>query len=207
MPETQFTIGAAVRCVDGECGTLIRVVIDPVARAVTHVVVEPEHRGGLGKLVPLELVESVGDEVVLRCTLEDLSKLRYAEETDYLPGASGYLGYDSGTVLPLPYYGLGPGNSSLPVKYDRVPLGEVTIRRGDPVHATDGDIGKVQGLVMDPVDRHVTHILLQEGHIWDREEVAIPISAVIAMESGIRLSLTKEQVKDLPSVDVADHVA
>ncbi len=110
-------------------------------------------------------------------------------------------------MLPLPYYGLGPGNSSLPVKYDRVPLGEVTIRRGDPVHATDGDIGKVQGLVMDPVDRHVTHILLQEGHIWDREEVAIPISAVIAMESGIRLSLTKEQVKDLPSVDVADHVA
>ena len=37
----QFTIGAGVRCTDGACGTLSRVVVDPVAREVTHLLVQP----------------------------------------------------------------------------------------------------------------------------------------------------------------------
>jgi hypothetical protein len=32
------------------------------------------------------------------------------------------------------------------VNYDTVPLGEVAVRRGDPVHATDGEIGESRGL-------------------------------------------------------------
>jgi sporulation protein YlmC with PRC-barrel domain len=82
----------------------------------------------------------------------------------------------------------------------------VDVRRGEHVHATDGDIGRVQGLVIDPADRHVTHVLLQEGHLWGRKEVAIPISAVIGVEAGIHLSITKQEVHDLPSVDI-DHPA
>jgi hypothetical protein len=50
----------------------------------------------------------------------------------------------------------------------------------------------------------VTHVLLQEGHLWGRKEVAIPISAVTEVEDGIRLSITKQQVEDLPPVDI-DH--
>src|ERR1700678_1370677 len=64
---TQFTIGAAANCTDGPCGEVIRVVIDPVAETVTHLVVEPEHRSGLGRLVPLELVDASAAEVQLRC--------------------------------------------------------------------------------------------------------------------------------------------
>jgi len=47
-------------------------------------------------------------------------------------------------------------------------------------------------------------VLLQEGHLWGRKEVAIPISAVAGVEDGIRLSLTKQEVQDLPPVDI-DH--
>jgi len=39
----QFNIGEQVSCADGECGTLTRVVIDPLAKAVTHLVVESRH--------------------------------------------------------------------------------------------------------------------------------------------------------------------
>ena len=86
-----------------------------------------------------------------------------------------------------------------------VPLGEVEVRRDDPVHATDGNIGRVQGLVIDPRSHHVTHVLLQEGHLWGRKEVAIPISAVSSVEEeGIKLSITKRDVQDLPAVDI-DH--
>ena len=76
------------------------------------------------------------------------------------------------------------------------------MRRGEHVHATDADIGQVQGVVIDPRNRHVTHVLLQEGHLWGRKEVAIPIGAVLSVDDGIRLNLTKQEVQDLPAVDV-----
>jgi sporulation protein YlmC with PRC-barrel domain len=91
-----------------------------------------------------------------------------------------------------------------PVTYDSVPLGEVEVRRGEHVHATDGEIGRVQGLVIDRLSHEVTHVLLQEGHLWGRKEVAIPIRAVTGVADGIRLNITKHQVQNLPPVDI-DH--
>jgi hypothetical protein len=100
--------------------------------------------------------------------------------------------------------GIGGGNISQTVTYDTVPQGEVDVRRGEHVQATDGDIGRVQGLVIDRRSRHVTHVLLQEGHLWGRRDVAIPISAVASTSDGIRLRISKQEVQDLPPVDV-DH--
>jgi hypothetical protein len=51
---TDFTIGSEARCSDGDCGTVSRVIVDPVAKTVTHLVVTP--RFGYGRLVPLDLV-------------------------------------------------------------------------------------------------------------------------------------------------------
>jgi len=211
---TQFTIGAEASCSDGVCGDVTRVVIDPVARSVTHLVVEPKHRQGLGRLVPLDLVEDTAGEIRLRCTVAEFEKLGSAEETQFIPGSSGYAAYGPQQVLSWPYYGLGMGGGGLglaggvsqTVTYDKLPLGEVAVRRGEHVHATDGDIGQVQGLVIDPSDHHVTHVLLAEGHLWGRKEVAIPISAVTSVDDGIQLKITKDEVQDLPPVDI-DHPA
>jgi sporulation protein YlmC with PRC-barrel domain len=210
MAETTFTIGADASCTDGPCGTVIRVVVNPVQEVVTHLVVEPPHREGLGRLVPLDLVEvdaSSGD-VTLRCSLEEFGKLAHAEETEFLPGSGIYAGYPASQVFALPYYGLGVGNITPPIVTDTLPAGEVGIRRGQEVHATDGGIGRVQGLVIDRATQHVTHVLLQEGHLWGRKEVAIPISAVKeiddALLDGIQITLTKQEVEDLPAVDVDD---
>jgi sporulation protein YlmC with PRC-barrel domain len=209
---TEFVIGTSVNCTDGFCGKVTRVVVDPVREAVTDLVVEPEHRQGLARLVPLSLVTSQGDEIALACTLAQFQALDSAEETQFIPGSAGYAAYGPDQVLAWPYYGLagsmGPGMAlgqvSQTVTYDAIPAGEVAVHRGDPVHATDGSIGRVQGLVIEPSSHHVTHVLLQEGHLWGRKEVAIPITAVAATADGIRLSITKEQVRDLPPVDI-DH--
>jgi sporulation protein YlmC with PRC-barrel domain len=210
---TPFTIGADAHCTDGVCGEVIRVVVDPVARALTHLVVEPKGRQGLGRLVPLDLVEVADGQIRLRCTVADFEKLDPAEETQFVPGTKGYEAYGPEQVLSLPYATLGSGASvagetvagvSETVTFDTVPLGEVEVRRGEPVHATDGTIGEVEGLVIDPANRHVTHVLLKEGHLWGRKEVAIPISAVTSVEDGIQLNITKHEVQNLPSVDI-DH--
>jgi sporulation protein YlmC with PRC-barrel domain len=114
-------------------------------------------------------------------------------------------------MLSLPYYGLGISSTGMgmdagpqSVTYDRVPVGEVEVRRGEHVHATDGPIGQVQGLAIDPSDHHVTHVLLDEGHLWGKKRVAIPISAVTDVKDGVRLTFTKDQVRDLPPIDLAE---
>ncbi len=223
---TEFTIGSTVACSDGECGELRLVVVDPVARALAHLVVDPQHRVGAGRLVPIELVESsVASEIRLRCTRAQFDELPDAEETRFLPGTSGGYGYGPGQVVSLPYFGLGGmglgmggvgalgmGGAGLggmdagphAVVSDRVPVGEVAVRRGDPVAASDGEIGRVAGLVIDPSDHHVTHVLLDEGHLWGHKRVAIPIGAVagVSEADGVSVKLTKDQVRDLPAVEV-----
>ena len=209
---TPFTIGDGVSCSDGACGKVTRVVVDPVARTVTHLVVEPGHWHGPGRLVPLGLADAAAGQIRLRCTLADFEKLDPAEETQFLPGTPGYPGYDPDQVLWMPYYSMGMGMGMgggmagnygpQTVTYDTVPLDEVEVRRGEHVHATDGHIGKVQGLVIDADSHRVTHVLLQEGHLWGRKEVAIPIGAVTGVDDGIRLNITKQQVQDLPPVDI-----
>ncbi len=207
---TQFTIGANATCSDGLCGEIIRVVVDPVARTVTHLVVEPKHRRGLGRLVPLDLVDVTTGDVHLRCSLGEFAKLDAAEETQFLAGTE-YAGYEPQDVLSWPYYagggmsgGMGVGWEDIQqtVTYDALPVGEVAIRRGEPVHATDGEIGRVQGLVIDLRNHRVTHVLLQEGHLWGRKEVAIPIGAVVGVDNGIELRINKQQVQELPPVKV-----
>ena len=87
---------------------------------------------------------------------------------------------------------------------DVVPVGEDQPGPGDRVHAVDGEIGWVQGFLVSPGDDQVTHVLLQEGHLWGRKKVAILISAVTGVDAGIRLNLTKEQVGQLPPVGNGD---
>ena len=79
-----------------------------------------------------------------------------------------------------------------------VPLGETEVERHQSVRAVDGEMGQVEGVMVNPADEKVTHIRLQEGHLWGRKQVAIPVSAVASIEDGIRLNITKRQVEDLP---------
>ncbi len=204
MAETEsFTIGAGASCTDGACGEVTCGGVDPLARAVTHLVVEPKHRHGAARLVPLDLVDATTGEIRLGCSLAEFEELDPAEETRFLPGTPGYPDYDPDQILVMPYYNMGMAAAyagPITVTYDTVPLDKVEVRRGDHVHATDGHIGRVQGLVIDRDSHHVTHVLLQEGHVWGRKEVAIPIGAVTGVDDGIRLNITKQQVQDLPPV-------
>lgn len=210
---TAFTVGAEVRCSDGVGGRISRVVLDPVAEAVTHLVITPAHGGGPDRLAPVGMV---GPGPSLSVSLAEFERLDPAEETHFLPGQGPYGGYAQDQFYVQPYFGLGGmgplvgGTGTLGigatgpevVTDDLVPPGEVAIRRGEAVHAVDGSIGRVQGLVVDPQSYRVTHVLLQEGHLWGTKQVAIPIQAVADVNDGIRLNLSRQAVAALPPVDV-----
>jgi sporulation protein YlmC with PRC-barrel domain len=214
--ETQFAIGAKASCSDGPCGEVRRLIIDPAAETVTHLVVQPGHRKEAARLVPVGLVEATAGEVRLRCTRAEFDRLDHAEEDDVTEGVGqgGLLGdalaYDARGegYAPVGIGGLidvGPAPVQRRVVLrDAVPSGEVQLRPGDSVHATDGHIGRVHGFLVDPDDHRVSHVLLEEGHLWGHKEVAIPLSAVTGVEDGIRLNITKQQVENLPPVGI-DH--
>lgn len=218
-----YRLGADVHCADGDCGKLMTLVIDRGDDAVTHLVVEPAHRKGQGKLVPLRLVDTTTadtakGEVRLRCTMAEFGQLDPAEATYFFPGDENYELYREGVVL-WPYYappaallsgapgGPGdPGQGGNAVVVDTVPdqlPGEDEVSRGEHVHAKDGDVGHIQGIIVDTDSGRVTSLLLREGHLLGRRTVLIPRSAVAEVGAdGFHLQITREQVHNLPHADI-----
>ncbi len=229
---TEYIVGSEATASDGVCGDLRRIIVDPAAGTITHLVVEPRHHRGQGRLVPIALVTCAGNTIQLGCTTSGFEGLEDAEDTHFLVGAAADGSYTDEQKRSIPAYsgvgggggmaglgpapavggmgvggvgamGRGPARQAIVTDYP-VPAGEIQLRSGQPVHATDGAIGRVRGLAVDPGDHHVTHVLLDEGHIWGKKRVAIPFSAVTSVDDGVRLNLAKDQVGDLPAIDAPD---
>ena len=205
-----FRIGANASCTDGACGQVSRIIVNPVTREVTHLAVDPKQRHGPGRLVPADLVDAASGQIRLRCSLAEFRTLRPAEETEGVPDLDPTKHVHARVRK---QHGVGgivwsvrdPDAPQAPqeVTVDYVPPGEIEVHRELTVCATDGDIGQIQGLVVEPGGHQVTHVLLQQGHMRARKEVAIPIGAVTKIGTMIiHLSLTRRQVKDLPPADV-----
>jgi sporulation protein YlmC with PRC-barrel domain len=219
----RLEIGNRVRCTDGVFGELADVVIDPLERRVTHLVVQPTQGEGGRRLVPIQLAKGRDDEqreIELECTLDEAQALETVQEFAYLrlgESPTEDPEWDVGVedVLAMPYYsGLDDGvgaywgepDSHLSMYYDRVPKGEVEIRRASAVISADGhSLGEVDGFVVD-ADEQITHFVLERGHLWGRKEVTIPIGAVAKVESdAVHVALSKDEVGALPAVRVGRH--
>ena len=89
---------------------------------------------------------------------------------------------------------------------ERIPPGELAVRRGTRVEATDGHVGQVGEFVVEPESGHITHLILLEGHLWAKKEVTLPLSAIDHSEGDtVYLNLDKKAVEALPSVPVRRH--
>src|SRR5262249_42158780 len=107
MPETwMFRLGADVRCADGHCGKVKSLVVNQADDAVTHLVVEPAHRRGLGKLVPLRLAKAPdgGGEGGRGGTMAEVGQLDPAEAAYFSPGGQHDVLSGGEPVVSWPYY-------------------------------------------------------------------------------------------------------
>lgn len=211
----RLELGSRVDCTDDELGELVDVVVDPVANKVTHLVVEPNRDDWVARLVPIELAQAASNSngaVALRATVEEVRRLPPVHEVAFLRVGDFPVDdpdWDVGIqqVLALPYYTtpyeLEPMPVDFAVMYDRIPKSDVEIRRASLVASADGHhLGQVDGFVVGG-DDYITHLVLERGHLWGRREVTIPIGAVAKVETdAITLSLTKDEVGELPEVSV-----
>jgi sporulation protein YlmC with PRC-barrel domain len=196
----EFIFGSTANCSDGVCGQVTRTILDPAERTLTHLVIEPAHNDAIGRLVPIGLVDSAQGEVGLSCTRAQFDQLDPADVVQLAEGRSYADHHSEGAVLE--YRDVSPqqrGKQTPMLTTDQVPDGETEADRHGRVRASDGRIGHLKGFAVDQADHKVTHVLLREGHLWGRKDVAIPAEAVSSMNDDIELSITKKQVEDLPA--------
>ena len=215
----RLDLGSPVRCSDDAFGELADVVIDPKTRCVTHLVVQPHQRDEQARLVPVDRAQAgqtSNATISLGCTVAQMSEFERVREAAYLRLGEVPVedpDWDVGIEEPLAVPpsaetgAFGAGGVDIDphvmLTYDRIPVGEVEIRRESSVTSADGhNLGHVDGFVLDD-EQQISHLVLEHGHLWGRREVVIPASAVARVETDtVALTLSKDEVGALPSTRV-----
>ena len=202
----RLELGSDVRCTDAAFGELADVVIDPIARRVTHLVVAPHHRPEDARLVPVDRASDDGSAIALDCAVADVEAFERVRETAYLRLGEFPVDdpeWDVGVqdVMALPLYrdaeGFGMAmdpDQRVMVNYDRIPKHTVEIRRASAVTSSDGHhLGHVDGFLVSAGG--TADIVLERGHLWGRREIVIPAGSVQSIEDdAVILTLTKDEV-------------
>ena len=130
-------VGARVQCTDGHGGSVTRLIVEPLARRLTHIVVQDDTVPAVEHLVPTaRIAETTHDLVTLDCTQDTLMAIEpFAEERYINSNASDY----------EPFYAVDPfaefEADHIPLVTEHIPPGELAIRRGAQFITTQTDLG------------------------------------------------------------------
>lgn len=198
---TNIPIKTHVECSDGFCGQSTQVVVNPINKKVTHLVVESRHfTGSHTRLVPVGKVAKITQEkITLNCTKADMENMPPFVVANFIQESASGRAYESQDVYSYQYVINDTGYDE--IDEENIPDGELALYRGMQVQATDAKVGKLDELVLDSDSGNITHILMREGHLWGKKDVAIPVSAVdICDADTIFLNIDKDAVSALPIV-------
>jgi len=155
------------------------------------------------RLVPVgAILDSSPNSIQLRCNKANVNEMQPFKESDFISGGK----LESTLPYGAPYlmwpYSMYEGMPIL-LEHEHIPTGEVVIRLGTPVRATDGRVGKVDEFLVDPNNDSITHVVLRKGHLWGRRDVTIPVSEIDRIaDDVVYLKLGKEVIASLPTVPV-----
>jgi sporulation protein YlmC with PRC-barrel domain len=203
---TDIPLGKDVYCTDGLAGQTSHVILNPLNRGITHLVVRKRHFPHSDLVVPMELVaETTGSMIRLRCSTHELTLLEPFTETYFVEVDPLELDYPFDPILMWPY--VTPEGELLPIDEEQLPPGELAVGRGARVYDTDsGYVGFVDEFLVDPADGHITHLVVRGGRPWKRKEVKIPVSQVARMaEEAVYLKLDGRQIAVLPTIPIRRH--
>jgi sporulation protein YlmC with PRC-barrel domain len=198
-----ISVNAEVQCVDGLAGHSTGVILHPISRRVTHIVVSERGFPHTERLVPVDLViDSTPHQIRLRCTEEELLAMEPFIETEFMAATEPYAVYSMEEYRLWPY-ALPDPEMGMVVEHEQIPPGELAVHRGASVEATDGHVGQVDEFLLDPTDMHITHLVLREGHLWGQKDVTIPVSEIDQIkEDVVYLKLDRHSVGKLPGIPV-----
>jgi len=197
-----FPLNVDVHCSDGRCGRSTHIILNPVTEQVTHLVVREKRPSRVERLLPVMLIANTAAEMILLdCTLEEFAKLEPFNQTEFVYTDLAHYATDPKLTLLWPY--VVPAKRIVDDRIRPIPPGQLAVRRGARVRATDGWIGQVDEFVVDPESCRVTHLLLREGHLWKGKVVTIPVSEIEHMEEKtVRLRISKSEIEALQPIPI-----
>jgi uncharacterized membrane protein len=187
-------LGAQVQCTDGYGGSVTHLIVEPLARRLTHIVVQDYTVPAVEHLVPIGRVATTTHERVrLDCTREILAALEpFADERYIRSNASDY----------QPFYAVDPfaefEAKHIPLVTEQIPPGELALQGGAQVMASDGPAGEVIAFVVEDASGALSSIVVRLGDWLTRREQLIPIAAVEWIGSrALYLTLARDQIATL----------
>jgi sporulation protein YlmC with PRC-barrel domain len=206
----KLRLGQPVHTTDGHFGEVGDIVIDPVERVVTHLVVEPHHRHYQARLVPIRLVSIDGDDVKVAIDSDHLRSLQRVADSEFVRldqtidlGPDWDLGTEDVTSVPNTgvIYEMVNFEDGVTVSYDRIPRGECEIRSSSMVSTADGhDGGTVEGFIADGT--HLVGVVVRTRRRGLRHYAVVPMSAVAKVRTDlIVLNLDKAALDQVPASD------
>jgi uncharacterized membrane protein len=195
----EIPVNVPVECSDGRVGESTNLIVDPVKLVVTHVVVLDNSFPPVERLVTIDhIVETSPEKIRLGCTKHALANMERFVEKHYIKNEQA-----SSTGSLMHPYATPVESGYLRIEEQHIPPGELAVQRGMRVLATDGDVGAVGELLLDPESGKITHIILLEGHVLGDSEIALPLSAIDHVsDDGIFLKLDRKVIQGLPAIPV-----
>jgi hypothetical protein len=196
-------INVDVLCAGELCGRSTCLIINPINTRVTHLVVIEKDFPYIERLVSVEtILDSSPNSIQLRCDKAKLSDMEPFKEADFISAGQLESGLPYGTPYLIWPYSIYEATPML-FEHEHIPAGEVVIRRGTRVKATDGQVGNVDEFLVDPKNDIITHLVLREGHPWGKKDVTIPVSEIDRIAGdAVYLKLGKQVIATLPTVPV-----
>ncbi len=199
----RFKIGADVYCADGRCGKLVKVVLDPHTKRVTHLIVEKGYLQKKDRVIPVSAVAEVKDDrIILKTASEELKQFPEYKEEDFLVPASDFaqdLDYTRAQILIWASLYGSPLEMTQPMIRQRVKRGvdpeQPVIGRGTKVFALDGPVGEIDHVLVDKRTGEITHIVVRKGIL--PRYVVIPMKWVSnILDDGVYLKVDKKQLEE-----------
>jgi sporulation protein YlmC with PRC-barrel domain len=193
---------AEVQCSDGIVGLSTYIIGNPIDHQLMYLVVQCNLPPFREYLVPIEHVEETTPNLIkLKCTQEEFQQMELFKYDEFIPTKMP-------SHLSWPYCVPIPGSvleesAFIHVEHRNIPWDEQAVRRGAGVEATDGFIGQVDELLINPNNMQVTHLVLREWHILKQREITIPVSQIDHVdEDTIYLKLDRRSVEELPTTPI-----
>jgi uncharacterized protein YrrD len=211
--EMQFKQNSEVLTAHGQSvGRIERVVIDPLTKEVTDLIVRKGFLLTEDKVISISAIAGTMNDVVLLNDEVDLNTLRPFEEKQYVP-----IHEDEVERLD-PQWGLIPSFYWVPPVYSRsasgkgksytieteqnIPEGTVAVKEGAKViSADDRHVGNVERVITRPRDHHATHLLITRGLLL-KERKVVPMNWVSLLgEEDVHLRVGASVIDTLRPYD------
>lgn len=203
-------LGTPVFGPEGRLGAIEAIVMHPSEERVTHLVVRHGHLFSTSKVVPIEAVAASSEERTwVRLNqdafdrLPDFLKQHYTNEPPESMGEPFRHLAPTGVLWPSTLVGWYlPAEVSEPTSHldENLPPGELSLKAGTEVFATDGKVGRVEEVRVDPATGRASALVVRRGLFFHRD-VSLPIDWVAEIGERVRLTCSRAELDRLQQED------